>query len=103
MNHVQDFVVPTIIGGAPVILYSRIDERHTSTEACRHFVDGQLIGPAWGLAICQFDGDDGFYLFRCSDDFTPVTDTYHDSIEEAKEQAEAEYRGVSQTWEVSTK
>jgi hypothetical protein len=49
-----------------------------------------------GLAICQ--GDHGFYLFGCDADWQSVTDTWHQTFDEAKGQAEFEYDGVSDTW-----
>lgn len=57
-----------------------------------------MPGPATGLAICQYDGADAYYLFGCDERWEVVTDTYHLSVEEAKIQAEFEYLGVSETW-----
>ena len=51
-----------------------------------------------GLAICQYPGEDAFYLFGCDADWGTITDTWHQSIEDAKVQAEFEYEGVSLTW-----
>ena len=90
---------PREIGGLRVILYSPIDQRHRFTGDCRQVVGGVAWGPAAGLAICQYDGDTAFYLFGCDADWFSVTDTWHETIEEAKSQAEFEYAGVSQTWQ----
>ncbi len=90
---------PEQIGGANVLLYTPIDERHRTTGYCRHIVAGVVQGPAAGLAICQYDGEECFYLFGCDEGWSGVTDTWHRSIEEAKGQAEFEYEGVSATWE----
>jgi len=38
------------------------------------------------------------YLFGCDSQWHVQSDTFHDSIEEAMEQAEFEYVGVSKTW-----
>jgi hypothetical protein len=89
---------PEAIGGARVVCYSPIDSRHQFTGNCRQIVAGKLVGPVAGLAICQFPGDDAFYLFGCDADWNCVTDTWHPSLEEAKAQAEFEYAGVSHTW-----
>jgi hypothetical protein len=51
-----------------------------------------------GLAICQSNDAQEFYLFGCDADWNVVTDTFHMSLDEAKEQAEFEYEGVSKTW-----
>ena len=93
---------PNRINGASVICYSLIDERHRHTGNCRQIVNGVLEGPAAGLAICQFDGDDAFYLFACDADWNSVTDTWHQSLDDAKAQAEFEYEGISRTWQSPT-
>jgi len=89
---------PKQIGGANVVLFAPIDERHRHTGNCRQIVAGALQGPNAGLAICQYDGEVGFYLFGCNEGWSSVTDTWHQSIEEAMDQAEFEYEGVATTW-----
>jgi len=51
-----------------------------------------------GLAICQYEKEDAFYLFGCDAEWNSQTDTWHQTVEEAKEQAEFEYQGTSGTW-----
>ena len=62
-------------------------------------VDGVVMGPAAGLAICKYEEEAGFYLFGCDQNWHPITDTFHDSVDDAKSQAEVEYVGVSNTWQ----
>ena len=45
------------------------------------------------------EGRDAYYLFYCDAEWEPVTDTWHQTLEAAKGQAEFEYRGVTTTWE----
>ncbi len=90
--------IPKEIDGATVIMHTAIDERHRPTGNCRHFVGGALLGPAPGLAICRYDGEHGFYLFYCDENWETVTDTLHDTVEAAQAHAEFEYEGVSATW-----
>jgi hypothetical protein len=52
-----------------------------------------------GLAICQYSGDSAYYLFGCDEEWRPITDTWHQTVEQAKEQAEFEYEGVTRTWQ----
>ena len=93
-------VVPTIVGGCRVLLFTELDDRHVPTGACRHVVDGQPLHGVLGLAICAATAPDaGFFLFYCEEDFIPITDTWHRSLEDAMHQAELEYAGVSSTWE----
>lgn len=94
----SDESIPTVIDGMPVVLFSRIDDRHEPTENCTHIVAGSIQGPAWGVAICDA-GKDGYYLFRCESDWMPVTDTWHESIERARDQAEFEYFNLQETWQ----
>jgi hypothetical protein len=89
---------PSTVGGAQVICYSPIDERHRFTGACKQIVAGQLMGAMSGLAICQYAGEDAFYLFGCDSEWQTVTDTWHQTLDDAKHQAEFEYDGVSKTW-----
>ena len=55
--------------------------------------------PARGLAICRYDGEDGYYLVFCDALWEAVTDTWHETLEAAMRQAEFEYVGVSGTWQ----
>ena len=72
------------------------DIAHTGTG--QQFVAGALQGPAAGLAICQYDDDSGFYLFGCDEQWKCITDTWHQTLDEAMQQAEFEYEGVTETW-----
>jgi hypothetical protein len=90
---------PKQIDGANVVLCTPIDARHRHRGNCRHIVAGVLQGPAAGLAICQYDGEDGFYLLGCDEHWSCVTDTWHQTIDEAMRQAEYEYEGVAATWQ----
>ncbi len=81
------------------MLYSKIDERHKHTGNCKQIVAGELMGASIGLAICQYENESSFYLFGCDEKWNTLTDTLHETLEEAKDQAEFEYEGVSQTCE----
>jgi hypothetical protein len=48
--------------------------------------------------VLAAERDDGVYLERLLGDGTVVGDTAHDTIEEAKEQAEWEYDGFLGKW-----
>lgn len=89
--------VPLFLAGAPVIAYTRLDGRQPPTGGPRHDAGGTLLGPAAGLAICR-DAEGGFYLFGCDADWNTVTDTWHETLDDALHQAEYEYEGVSGTW-----
>jgi hypothetical protein len=92
---------PTEIDGAKVVLFTVIDDRHLPTGSCRHEARGIPQGPASGLAIARYSDDEGFYLLYCDSNWNCLTDTYYLTIEQAKAQAEFEYTGVSETWQMS--
>jgi len=87
-----------MIGGANVICFTPIDLRHRQTGNCLHIVAGVVQRQAAGLAVCQYEGEDCFYLFGCDVDWNSVTDTWHPSLDDALDAAEIEYVGVSETW-----
>lgn len=91
---------PERIGGARVVRWSAIDDRHRPTGGCRQLVAGVLQGPAAGLAIGQYEGEAAYYLFGCDAAWNAVTDTWHETLEDALQQAEFEYEGVARTWSV---
>ncbi len=65
-----------------------------------HSVAGETLGPCSGLAICHYSDSSGFYLFYCDPCWNVVTDTWHQSLNNAKSQAEFEYSGIADKWRV---
>lgn len=90
---------PEDIGGFEVICYTILDERQEPTGRVAHSVRGTRMSPPAALAICKDDRGGAFYLFYCDEDWEPMSDTWHQTLEEAKEQAEIEFTGSSDTWE----
>ena len=91
--------IPRDVGGARVVMYTPIDERHRHTGNCRQIVADVLMGAAAGLAICKSEEEGAYYLFGCDENWQTLTDTWHQSIDDAKKQAEFEYEGVTATWQ----
>ncbi len=89
---------PNEIGGARGVCYAPVDGQCRPTGKCKHVVAGKLMGPAAGLAICQYAGEDAYYLFGCDEKWESVTDSWFHTLEEAKRQAEFEYEGISKLW-----
>lgn len=77
--------------------WSPIDNRHRPTGNCRHIVPSVVEGAAGGLAIGRYAGETAYYLFGCDAEWNTLTDTWHETLEDALSQAEPEYEGVSQT------
>ena len=92
--------VPDQLDGAQLICFTVLDDRHIPTGGTRHSVDGEPIAGFAGLAICEYPNTEKeFYLFYCDRDWNVVTDTCHQSLDDAKSQAAFEYQGVDDTWE----
>ena len=89
---------PDLLEGARVLGFAVVDASVVPTGGTTHRVEAVVLGPAAGLAIARYDGDEQFYLFYCDPAWQVVTDTCHPSLELAREQAEFEYRGVSALW-----
>jgi hypothetical protein len=89
---------PGTIDGAFVVRYSPIDSRHRHTGRCKQIVDGAIQDAPKGLAICQYPGDSAYYLFGCDESWNCLTDTWHHTLQEALDQAEFEFAGVTATW-----
>jgi hypothetical protein len=84
---------PGALDGAAVLAYAHL-EAAMPTEATRHIVRGEQVGSFAHLAIARYPEEPGYYLFYCDDDWTVVTDTFHESREAAEAQATHEFVGV---------
>jgi hypothetical protein len=51
------------------------------------------------LRIVQYDGDKEVYLFYCDDAGRQMSDTLHDTVEEAMKQGEWEFAVRPDEWE----
>src|SRR5688572_6898152 len=92
---------PELLDGARVLAFAVVDATVVPTGTTTHRIESEVSGPAAGLAIARYDGDEQIYLFYCDLAWQVVSDTCHPSLELAREQAEFEYRGVSarcHTW-----
>ena len=89
---------PLQIGGARVLMYAVIDSRHRPTENCRHIVGSNDFSRAGALAICQYPDAHGYYLLYCDAAWNEITDTWHQALDDAMNQAEFEYAGITETW-----
>jgi len=94
-------VCPESLDGMNVICWTFIDERHRPTGKTEHIigVDGELMGPAAGLAICKNDEQGSCMLLYCDENWNPKSDTWHENLHYAKDQAEFEYEGSLKTWQ----
>jgi hypothetical protein len=88
---------PRMLGGGRVLKYARVTPDVRPTGATRHILPSGVAGPAAALAIVE-DAEDtgGFFLFGLDATGSVETDTWHESLDDALDQAAFEYVGL--TW-----
>lgn len=91
-------VAPNEIDNAKVLFFIIISEDQKHTGNTKSYVNGELMDAAYGLAICQYANDNGYYLFDCDENWKTINDTYHETIEDAVQQAEFEYENTITNW-----
>lgn len=81
------------------ILYSvKLNTTHSNTGNTKHTISGKEMQIPVELRIVSCTGTDGFYLFYCDDSGKEMTDTFHDTVELAMEQANFEFNVVPSEW-----
>ena len=60
--------------------------------------DGALRWEVHAQAICRYPGDNQFYRFSCSRDWSVLQDSLHDTVEEAKQAANSLYGTAISDW-----
>ncbi|WP_433131149.1 hypothetical protein ACQPWW_09575 [Micromonospora sp. CA-240977] len=89
-----------------VLAEVRLGPQHRPTGFTRHYygyADGRRVEvpPPVVLRIVQYDGDEPqAYLFYCDDSNEEMTDTLHDSVADAMEQATAEFGVQRHDWDL---
>jgi hypothetical protein len=89
---------PNKIDNADLIAFVVLSDNQTRTGLTKHYVEGVLIENFYGLSICKYPDVEGYYLFYCDTSWDAVTDTYHESLEGAIEQAEFEFTNTRNNW-----
>ena len=75
-----------------------LDARHRQTGFTGHFRDGQPLSPPNKLQIVRFAGDDAVHLIHLDSSDVEQTDTWHESVEDAREQARLEFGVEPEQW-----
>ena len=89
--------IPNEIGGADVLLFSPIDNRHQATSLSARGVGVENARDTRWVAICRHPAHPGYYVFRCYP-ARQRSDTHHETIDAARACAEQEYQGLVRTW-----
>ena len=77
----------------------RLTSGHEPTGNTRHFLGRQPIPPPRELLLVQYESDPGFYLIHLDEAGNELTDTYHETAEDAYAQAAWEFRVAEGEWE----
>ena len=95
------------VGDARILRVAQIDDEVRPTGATRHslgeLVDGEIVmgdalGPFAALVIIEEESSSGFLLLYLDQNGDPVADTWHETLEDAIDQAEHEYEGITSKW-----
>jgi len=87
-----------VLHGARVLKYAIVDSSIQYTGKITVYVDGQLVGPATGLAICKYDNEDSVCIFYCKDNWEVFAAGEYPTVEKAVERMEVAYSGSSKKW-----
>ena len=73
--------------------------KHSRTSSTRQYVgNSQLLDLPKFLEIVQIDPDPGYYLIQFDSNDVELTDTYHETIIDAQEQARREFQVSLDEW-----
>ena len=92
-----DVQAPAELDGARVVTFAVLEGVKPSGRTVHRSLRGVVAHPS-ALAICQYPDDNGWYLFYCDGHWNVLTDTFHTSEAEAKQQADFEFPGVGSLW-----
>ena len=83
-----------------IIKNIKLKTHHKPTGNTKHFRWGkELSNEIWELKIIKIDPEPGFYLIYFDSKANELTDTLHDSLEAAMQQAEFEFNVKQNEWE----
>jgi hypothetical protein len=82
---------PEFLDGARVLQFASL-ARSQPTGKTRHVVGGVEVREFAALAIAKYDSDPrGVYLFYCDPSWNVITDTWHEDVPAALDQANFEF------------
>lgn len=83
-------------------IYREIDlgKKHKPTGFTKHYRGEGLLPMPAQLKIVQYSGDSGYLLLYLDKDGNEMTDTYHETLDEALEQANFEFGIREKEWTI---
>ena len=86
-------------------LHLELKPEHRPTGKTRHYYGSPFsqeervpVPPPSALEIVQYPDDDAYYLLYLDDSGNELTDTWHETINDAKAQAEFEFSVAPSEW-----
>ncbi|HEY1689581.1 MAG TPA: hypothetical protein VGF95_12045 [Solirubrobacteraceae bacterium] len=76
----------------------RLRPEHRPTGKTRHSIHGADFPPTTTLRIVQYDGDPGYFLLHIDKDGGEGADTWHQTLDEAMQQANREFQVKREDW-----
>jgi hypothetical protein len=73
---------------------------HNPTGKTRHYAGELLLPSPAELHIVKYSGDIGYYLLYLDGSGEEMTDTFHETIQSAMDQAEWEFQVKPNEWDV---
>lgn len=90
------------MSGYNTIAEVRLSAHHKRTGKTVHRLGSEVLPAASLLRIAQLEGEPGYYLLHFDVQGNEMTDTLHDSLSSAMEQAEWEYGVREAEWALSS-
>jgi hypothetical protein len=88
---------PNVLDGAQVRCYATLVGIEPSGRLLV-LVDGVPIAKPGAVAVCQYEGEDDFYLLHCGADWSVLGAGHYATLEIARATAEYAYPGVAARW-----
>ena len=83
-----------------IVLWSvLIAGKHQPTGKTVHYAGNNVLPTSHSLQIAQYLGDDGYCLFYLDEGGAELTDTFHDDVRSAMDQAKWEFGVEATEWE----
>lgn len=77
----------------------KLQNKHIVTEQTKHFLGKHLLPKPNELSIVRFNNESEVYLYYMDADGNEMTDTLHDSVDDAVKQAKLEFGIEPSEWE----
>lgn len=82
-----------------VVKYIHLTPEHKSTKNTIHRLGNSVMGIPYKLEIVKYEDTPGFYLLYFDQSGEELTDTYHDDLKSALDQAEWEFNIKKEDWQ----